>query len=133
MPFAEQQCQLPIRRQSSDEKFSFCFIYNTYIYQPLLKQLEELSAKIILPSPREAVLPWKQALVTLLREILAKNQLFCQFLHRSTALLYPDQPTSPSVCCAVTSLLVLKLTGLQLHITACAASPQHSQWKSLVT
>lgn len=40
---------------------------------------------MLITGPREAVLPWKHAVVTLLREILAENKLSCQLLPRTTA------------------------------------------------
>ena len=45
---------------------------------------------MLIPGPREAVLPWKRAVVTLLREILAKSKLSCQLLWRTTAHMYQD-------------------------------------------
>lgn len=45
---------------------------------------------MLIPGLREALLPWKHAVVTLLREILAKSKLSCQLLQRTTAHMYQD-------------------------------------------
>lgn len=65
-----------------------------HIYHPQNRSVHKyhkgLSAKIWTPGPREAVLPWKHAAVTLLREIVVKSKLSCQYLWRITAHMYPD-------------------------------------------
>lgn len=55
---------------------------------------------MLTPDPREAVQPWKCAVVTLLREILAENKLSCQLLQRTIAHMYQDAATSTQMCSA---------------------------------
>lgn len=82
---------------------------------------------MVIPHPREAVLPWKCAVETLLRKILAESKLPCQMLRSTTAHTCQGESAICVSVQALTSLLVLSLMGLHLHLTACRASlPLHS-------
>lgn len=98
------------------------------------EQHKGLSANTLVPRPREAVLPWKRAVGTLLREVLAESKLSCQLLWSTTAHTYRGESAAYVSGQPLTPLLVLSLVGLHLPLTACrASSPLQSQWNSLVT
>lgn len=108
--------------------------------------MKDCLPKSLIPGSREGVLPWKCAVVTLLREMVAKSKVSCQLLWRTTADMYQDAGNiytdvlcklwhpfrfSASQGCTYTSQLIVLLSFCTASGTVCLCKFGFRDWGSL--